>query len=85
MIAAAAAAELPLEVKQPGVRRPAMLEQPGVDVGPLSAGGTGRDDHMPGAQILEPDGIARGRVPLLFHSSTAMPEETDEQERRVNL
>ena len=39
VIAAAAAAGLPLEVEQPGVRRPAVLQQPGVDVGPSSAGG----------------------------------------------
>ena len=37
-VAATAAAKLPLEVEQPGVRRPAVLQQLGVDVGPLSAG-----------------------------------------------
>ena len=58
-IPAAAAAKLPLEVEQLGIRRPAVLQQPGVDVGPLSAGRAGRDDHMPGAQVVEPDGIAR--------------------------
>src|SRR5919106_807852 len=58
-IAAAAAAKLALEVEQPGVRRPAMLQQPGIDAGPLSASRTGREDHMPGPQIVEPDGIAR--------------------------
>jgi hypothetical protein len=35
-----------------GVGRPAVLHQPGVNVGPLSAGGTSRDDHMPGTQIV---------------------------------
>ena len=83
MIAAAAAAKLPLEVEQPGVRRPAVLQQPGVDVGPLSAGRTGREDHMPGAQIVEPDGIARRDVLVLFHSSRAMPERAGEQERHA--
>ena len=78
-IAATAAAKLPLEVEQPGVRRPAVLQQLRVDVGPLSAGGTGRDDHMPGAQIIEPDGIARRDVLALFHSSRAMPEQAREQ------
>jgi hypothetical protein len=72
---------LPLEVEQPGVRWPAVLQQPGVDVGPLSAGRTGREDHMPGAQIIEPDGIARRDVLVSFHSSRAMPERAGEQER----
>jgi hypothetical protein len=61
-IAAAGAAKLPLEVEQLGVRRPAVLQQPGVDVGALSAGGTGRKDHVPAAQIVEPHGIARRNV-----------------------
>ena len=82
-IATAAAAKLALEVEQLGVRRPAVLQQPGVDVGPLSAGGTGRDDHMPGAQIVEPDRIARRDVLILFHSSRAMPERAGEQERHA--
>jgi hypothetical protein len=80
VIATAAAAKLPLEVEQPGVRRPAVLDQPGVDMGPLSAGGTGREDHMPGAQIVEPDGIARRDVLGPFHASRAMPERASEQE-----
>jgi hypothetical protein len=67
VIPAAAAAELPLEVEQPGVRRPAVLQQSGVDVGPLSAGGTGGEDHMPGSQVAEPDGIARRDILVLFH------------------
>jgi hypothetical protein len=67
LIAAAAAAKFPLEVEQPGVRRPAVLQQPGVDVGPLSAGRTGREDQMPGAEIVEPDGMARRYVLVLFH------------------
>jgi hypothetical protein len=67
VVAAADAAKLPLEVEQSGVGRPAMLQQPGVDVGPFSAGCTGYDDHMPGAQIVEPDGIARRYVLVLFH------------------
>jgi len=49
--------------------------------GPISAGGTGREDHMPGTQIVEPDGIARRSVLVLFHNSTAMPERAGEQER----
>ena len=36
-VAATAAAKLPLEVAQPGVRRPAVLQQLGGDVGPASA------------------------------------------------
>jgi hypothetical protein len=80
-IAAAAAAKLPLEVEQSGVGRPAVLQQPGVNMGPLSTGGAGREDHMPGAQIVEPDGIARRDVLVLFHTARAMPERADEQER----
>jgi hypothetical protein len=57
-----------------------VLQQPGVDVGPLSAGRTGGADHMPGAQILEPDGIARRDVPVLLcalkRPSTQWEEET---------
>jgi hypothetical protein len=56
VIAAAAAAELALEVEQPGEGRPAVLQQPGVDAGAPSAGATGRDDHLPGAQVVEADG-----------------------------
>ena len=52
-------------------------EQLRVDVGPLSAGGTGREDHMPGAQIIEPDRIARrdvlSYVPLRQSYSRAGP------------
>jgi lambda family phage tail tape measure protein len=81
VVAAAAAAKLPLKVDQSGVWRPTMLQQPGVHVGPAPAGAAGRDDHMPGAQILEPDGIAPRDVLVLFHSSRAMPERADEQER----
>ena len=44
VIAAAAAAKLALEVEQPGVRRPSVLQQPGVDVGPPAARRTGRED-----------------------------------------
>jgi hypothetical protein len=73
----------PLEVEQPREWRPAVLEQLGVDVGPLPAGSTGRKDHMPRAQVLEPNGIARRYVPFLFHSTTAMSKGTDEQQRRV--
>ncbi len=65
-ITAAAAAKLALEVEQPGVGWPAVLQQPGVDVSPLSAGRTGREDHMPGAQIVEPDGIARRDILVSF-------------------
>jgi hypothetical protein len=83
VIAAAAAAKLALEVEEPGVRRPAMLQQPGVDVGPPSAGATGRDDHMPCAQVVEADGIAWRDVLVLFHSSRAMPERAGEQERHA--
>jgi hypothetical protein len=36
---------------------------------------------MPGAQIIEPDGIARRDVLVSFHSSRAMPERAGEQER----
>ena len=84
VIAAAAAAKLPLEVEQLGVGRAAVLQQPGVNVGPLSAGATGREDHMPGAQIVEPDGIARRDVPASFHSKRAMPERTGEQGRHAS-
>jgi hypothetical protein len=59
VIAATAAAKLAFKVEQLGVRRSAVLQQPSVDAGPLSAGSAGRDNHMPGAQIVEPDGIAR--------------------------
>ena len=79
-IAAAAAAKLPLEVEQSGVRRPAVLQQPGVDVGPLSAGRAGCEDHMPGAQFVEADGIAQRDVLASFHSGRAMPERAGEQE-----
>jgi hypothetical protein len=85
VIAAAAAAKLSLEVYKSGVRRPAVLQEPGVDVGPLSAGGTGRDDHMPGAQIVEPDRVARRDVLVLFHSTRAMPERAGEQARSAGL
>jgi hypothetical protein len=81
VIAAAAAAKLPLDVEQPGVWRPAVLQHLGVDVGPPSAGRTGGEDHMPGAQIIEPDRIARRNVLVLFHSARAMPEGGAEQER----
>jgi hypothetical protein len=60
--------------------RPAVLQQPGIDVGPLSAGRTGREDHMPGAQIVEPDGIARN-VLILFHAERVRPERAGEQGR----
>jgi hypothetical protein len=49
------------KVEQSRVRRPAVLQRPSVDVGPLSAGRTGRDDHMPGAQI--------SRVTLAAHET----------------
>jgi hypothetical protein len=81
VIATAAAAKIPLEVEQFGVRRAPVLQQPGVDLGPLSAGCTGRDDHMPGAQVVEPDGIARRDVLVLFHKERVMPERAGEQER----
>ena len=45
------------------------------------AGSTGREDHMPGAQIVEPDGIARRNVLASFHTRRAMPERAGEQER----
>ena len=67
-IAAATAAKLALEVEQPGVGRPAVLQQSGADMGPLPAGRTGRGDHMPSAQVTEPDRVARRKcscfVPL---------------------
>ena len=47
----------------------AVLQQLGGDVGAAPAGGAGRDDHMPGAQIVEPDGIAGREVLVLFHSA----------------
>jgi hypothetical protein len=80
VIATAAAAELPLEVKQPGVRRSAVLQERGVDVGPSSAGRTGRDDDVPRTQIVEREGIARRNVPILFHPTRAMPEQVREQD-----
>jgi hypothetical protein len=83
VIAAGGAAKLPLEVKELGVRQPAVLEQPGVDVSPLPAGGTGRDDDMPGAQIVEPDGIARRDVLASFHASRAKSEQLGGQERHA--
>ena len=73
--------KLALQVEQTGVRRPAMLQQPGVDVGLLSAGCAGREDHMPGAQVVEPDGIARRYVLVLFHANRAIPERAGEQEQ----
>jgi hypothetical protein len=36
---------------------------------------------MPGAQIVEPDGIARRNVLGSFHAERAMPERAGEQER----
>ena len=38
-----------------------LLQQPGINVGPLAAGGTGRDDQMPDAQI--------SRVTLAAHET----------------
>jgi hypothetical protein len=53
-IATAGAPKLPLKVAQPVVGRSVVLQQRGGDVSPPSADGTGRDDHMPWAQIIEP-------------------------------
>jgi hypothetical protein len=53
-IATAGAAELPLKVEQPGVRRSAVVQQRGRDVSPPSAGRTARDDHMRRAQVVQP-------------------------------
>jgi hypothetical protein len=56
-IAAAGAAELPLKIEHPGVWRSAVLQQRAGDMSPPSAGRTGRDDHVPWAQIVQPQGV----------------------------
>jgi hypothetical protein len=40
----------------------AALQQRGGDVTPPSADGAGRDDHVPGAQVVQPQGISRRNV-----------------------
>jgi hypothetical protein len=78
-IATAGAAELALKVEHLGVRRSVVLQQRGGDVSPPSAGRTARDDHMPWAQIVQPQGVAGRNVPCLFHLARATPERARKQ------
>ena len=78
-IVAAATGKPPLNIEQLGVRRPAVPQQRGSDVSPISAGRTGRDDHVPWAQNVHPQRITRRHVPRLFHSARATPEQARKQ------
>ena len=56
-----------------------MLQQRSSDMSPLSAGPTGRDDHVPWAQIVQPQRIAGRNVPCLFHTDSATLEQARKQ------
>jgi hypothetical protein len=62
MIATAAAAEFPLKVEHPGVRRSAVLQQRGGDMSPPSANRTARNGHMPSADVWDYAGEKRAAL-----------------------
>jgi hypothetical protein len=74
------AAQPPFEIDQAGVTRPVPRQRRRGDVGLMPAYPAPHPDHMPGAQIFEPEGAAGGRpcsrfvlIDSTFWPSRALP------------
>ena len=66
-VAAAPAAELALEIEQVGVVAPAGGELPEPHLAPVAARAAHGREHVPAAQVAQPDRVARPDVRVSFH------------------